>query len=300
MTSSTFLEWDTRTMSRPDATVMLALTMLGTGLAAGGEPAPAAPPAATGLNPSKEELVKVFEARTFDDGAGRTMKYRLFVPKGYADTTIRYPLTVFLHGSGESGDDNASQLINNGPGALSHPSTQEKFPSFVLCPQCPKGGQWGYYRGDIAPADTMVAIVRALQKEFRIDPDRIYITGLSLGGMGTWYAIAEHPDLFAAAVPVCGAGDVSRVDRIKSIPVWAFHGTDDKAVPIAGPVRWSKDILGDRDVVRALKDAGGSARITEYEKQGHNVWVTAYTDPGLMPWLFAQVKRRATPGLENR
>lgn len=260
----------------------------------GVSPAPQA--RAADLNPPKEELVKIFEARTFDDGAGRALKYRLFIPKGYADTTIRYPLTVFLHGSGESGDDNASQLINNGPGALSHPATQEKFPSFVLCPQCPKGGQWGYYRGDITPAGTVVAIVRALQKEFRIDPDRIYVTGLSLGGMGAWYAIAEHPDLFAAAVPVCGAGDVSRVDRIRSIPVWAFHGMDDKAVPIAGPTRWAKEIAGDRDMVRALKDAGGDARITEYEKQGHAVWGAAYADPGLMPWLFAQVKSRGTPG----
>jgi predicted peptidase len=262
--------------------------------AAAAEPAPAL--TAADLNPSKDELVKIFEGRTYDDGAGHAMKYRLFIPKGYADTTT-YPLTVFLHGSGECGDDNASQLINNGPGALSHPATQEKHPSFVLCPQCPKGGQWGYYRGDTAPADTMVAIVRALQKEFRIDPDRIYVTGLSLGGMGTWYAIAEHPDLFAAAVPVCGAGDVSRVDRIRSIPVWAFHGNADKAVPIAGPLRpnMSKDIVGDRDLIQALKNAGGNARITEYENQGHNVWGAAYTDPGLVPWLFAQVRPRAVP-----
>jgi predicted peptidase len=259
------------------------------------ETAPPPPPAA-GTNPSKEELARIFEARTYDDGAGHTLKYRLFIPKGYRDTA-RYPLTVFLHGSGESGDDNASQLINNGPGALSHPATQEKYPSFVLCPQCPKGGQWGYYRGDVSPADTMVAIVRALQKEFRIDPGRIYVTGLSLGGMGTWYAIAEHPDLFAAAVPLCGAGDVSRVDRIRSIPVWAFHGTDDKAVPIAGPLRpnFPKTVVGDRDMIQALKDAGGNARITEYEKQGHAIWGKAYADPGLMPWLFAQVKSPAAP-----
>jgi predicted peptidase len=251
---------------------------------------------AADMNPSKDELVRIFEGRTHDDGAGHKMKYRLFIPKGYQSTT-KYPLTVFLHGSGECGDNNEAQLINHGPGVLSHPVTQEKYPSFVLCPQCPKGGQWGYYHGDASPVDRMVAIVRSLQKEFSIDPDRIYITGLSLGGMGTWYAITEHPDLFAAAVPLSGAGDVSKVDRIKSIPVWAFHGTEDKAVPIAGPLRPNlpTSIVGDRDMVKALKDAGGNARITEYEKQGHNIWGTAYTDPGLMPWLFAQVRQRAAP-----
>ena len=126
-----------------------------------------------------------------------------------------------------------------------------------------------------------LGLVEALQDEFpQIDPDRLYITGLSMGGFGTWDAIQRYPELFAAAVPICGGGDVSKADRLTKIPLWVFHGAEDKLV---NP-KWS------RDMVEAIKKAGGSPKYTEYPDVGHQSWVNAYRDPELFAWLFGQKK----------
>lgn len=124
---------------------------------------------------------------------------------------------------------------------------------------------------------------RLLKPEFpQIDPDRLYITGLSMGGFGTWDAIQRKPDLFAAAVPICGGGDVSKASHITKIPIWVFHGAEDNLV---NP-KWS------RDMVEAIKRAGGNPKYTEYPGVGHHSWVPAYSDPELFEWLFSQKKKK--------
>src|SRR5207244_7702516 len=121
----------------------------------------------------------------------------------------------------------------------------------------------------------------ALQKEFSIDPKRLYITGLSMGGYGTWDLISRHPELFAAAAPICGGGDEDQAEKIAKLPIWIFHGAKDQAVPVERS----------RNMVTALKKAGGEPKYTEYPDVGHDSWVRAYKDPELFAWLFAQKKK---------
>jgi predicted esterase len=245
-----------------------------------------------------EELQQRFARRTFSHAEGQTLPYRLFVPENY-DRAKKYPLVVFLHGSGESGDNNDAQILSHGAGQFADASTQKKHPAFVVAPQCPRAGNWGFVNfGASWPADAMIELVRALQREFSIDADRVYITGLSLGGYGTWRAITEHPTLFAAAAPVAAAGDVNQLAKIKHIPVWAFHGDRDTAVPISGRGRAASadSIVGNRDVIEALKAQGAPAKLTVYEREGHGIWLLAYNEPGLMDWMFAQRRAAASAG----
>lgn len=230
-----------------------------------------------------------YEARTFTDGAGKKLHYRLLRPKGY-DPQKAYPLVLFLHGAGERGDDNQKQLIH-GMNEFAADEIMEKYPAFVIAPQCPEGKQWvdvswsaDSHTMPKEPAEPLrlsLDLIASLQKEFSIDRGRIYVTGLSMGGFGAWDAIQRRPELFAAAVSVCGGGDTTLAEKIKDVPVWAFHGAEDGAVK---PKR-------SRDMIAALKKAGGSPKYTEYEKVGHNSWEKAYGDAKMYEWLFAQGKK---------
>jgi predicted peptidase len=164
----------------------------------------------------------------------------------------------------------------------------------VIAPQCPDNQQWvevpwtaDEHRMPKEPSRPLaqtLELVTALQNEFSIDPDRLYITGLSMGGFGVWDAIQRQPDLFAAAAPVCSGGDATLAKQIKDVPVWAFHGDRDEAVK----VRRS------RDMIAAIQAAGGQPKYTEYKGVGHDSWTATYKDPELYKWLFAQ-KRSAKP-----
>lgn len=231
-----------------------------------------------------------FEARVFktDDDA---LPYRLLKPKNY-DESQKYPLVLFFHGAGERGDDNKRQLVH-GMADFASDAVMDKYPCFVVAPQCPSGSQWvnapwsaDAHETPEKPAPPMrqsLELLSALQKEFAIDADRIYVTGLSMGGFGTWDAIQRNPKLFAAAAPICGGGD-SRPEKVKPIadlPIWAFHGDKDTAVK---PLR-------SRDMIAALKKAGGAPRYTEYPGVGHNSWSATYANPEFYEWLFAQRKK---------
>ncbi len=229
-----------------------------------------------------------YEARTFADEAGKKLNYRLLRPQGY-DPKKTYPLVLFLHGAGERGSDNKIQLVH-GMNEFAADEIMNKYPAFVVAPQCPEGKQWvdvpwsaDFHTMPKEPAEPLrqsLDLIAALQKEFSIDKSRIYVTGLSMGGFGAWDAIQRHPRLFAAAVPVCSGGDAALAEKIKDVPVWAFHGAEDGAVK---PQR-------SRDMIAALKKAGGSPKYTEYEKVGHNSWEKAYGDAKMYEWLFAQKK----------
>lgn len=229
-----------------------------------------------------------FEARQYVDADGARLLYRLLRPQNYAPQ-VRYPLVLFLHGAGERGDDNVRQLVH-GMNQFASDQIMAEHPCFVMAPQCPAGQKWvdmdwSAPRGDMpaepAPAMRLAcATLDALQKEFSIDPARVYVTGLSMGGYGTWDAIARYPDRFAAAVPICGGGDPAQAQKMARTPVWAFHGGKDGVVK---PQR-------SREMVEAIKAAGGTVKYTEYPDAGHNAWTATYENPEFFTWLFAQRK----------
>ena len=230
-----------------------------------------------------------FEARTYTDATGAKLNYRLLKPQDY-DAKQKYPLVLFLHGAGERGDDNRKQLIH-GMNDFASDAIMAKYPAFVVAPQCPEGEKWcnvdwsaDSHAMPEKPSDSMrltLAVLEQLQKEFSLDQSRLYITGLSMGGYGTWDAIQRHPTLFAAAAPICGGGDPAGAKAMKDIPIWAFHGDKDTAVK---PER-------SRAMIAALKAVGGNPKYTEYPGVGHNSWSQSYSDPAFYAWLFAQRKQ---------
>jgi len=224
-------------------------------------------------------------------------RYRVWLPPRYTKLH-RWPVVLFLHGSGERGDDNLRQLsIGLGP-ALQRFS--QRYKCVVVLPQCPFGEEW-YGEMELQALAALEQTIR----EFRGDPKRVYLTGVSMGGAGAWY-FARHPRLFAAVVPVCGEvvrqpddpfpsdppPDIGRIvdssdpygalaRAIKSTPVWAFHGAADDTVPVTES----------RSMVAALRRSGGNVRYTEYPGVGHDSWDLAYADPNLVKWLFQQKLR---------
>jgi poly(3-hydroxybutyrate) depolymerase/lysophospholipase L1-like esterase len=237
-----------------------------------------------------------FEARTFAAADGGKLPYRLLTPANI-EPGKKYPLVLFFHGAGERGVDNALQLKHGAP-VFAKAENREKFPCFVFAPQCPRDKKWvdmdwgatsGTAPVNASPLQSMaLAAVDALSGEFPIDPDRIYVTGLSMGGYMTWDLITRDPGRFAAAIAVCGGGDSAKAAAAKSIPVWAFCGLADNVVP---PVRT-------QDMVASLRTAGGKAALTEYPGVAHDSWTYAYSEPNLLPWLFSQVRGEPAQKME--
>jgi predicted peptidase len=220
------------------------------------------------------------EKRTQTDDGGAKLPYRLMKPDGY-DAKTKYPLVIFLHGAGERGTDNDKQLVH-GVKDFASDENRKKYPCFLVAPQCPTSGWWvGTSKAKTEPLKLVFDVIEATRKEFSIDDSRIYITGLSMGGYGTWAAIARKPDLFAAAVPICGGGDPKAAAKVAKIPIWAFHGAKD------GVVKPEQS----RDMIAALKKAGGDPKYTEYPDAGHDSWTATYADPKVHEWLFAQKKK---------
>ncbi len=232
-----------------------------------------------------------WEQRVHRNGEGETLPYRLLKPEEYDPGQI-YPLVVFLHGMGERGSDNVSQLVNGVSEFFASDVAMDRFPAVVVAPQCPDGedmneASWANLEAD-APAITrptrlVLEIVDVVRGELSVDSDRMYVGGLSMGGFGTWDVIQEYPDLFAAAFPICGGGDPQRADRIASLPLWVFHGAKDEKVPPQLS----------RDMVRAIQEAGGHPGYSEYPDVGHDSWTNAFEEPRLLPWLFSQKRQHA-------
>ena len=194
------------------------------------------------------------------------LDYSVSFPAGYGeDPDARWPLLVFLHGSGERGSD-ISKVALHGP--LKEIGKGRELPFIIVAPQCPDGEWWRPH--------WVRALVEEAAVRYRVDRARIYLTGLSMGGFGTWMAIAEYPDLFAAAAPVCGGGMPYRADRFARVPVWAFHGERDSVVPVAESER----------MVAALEKAGGEVRFTRYPDADHDSWTATYANPELYSWLL--------------
>ena len=232
-----------------------------------------------------------WEAQVHTNEMGETLPYRLLKPKVY-DAEQAYPLVVFLHGMGERGSDNVSQLVNGVSEFFASDAAMVRFPAVVIAPQCPDGedmneASWSNWRdetrGITKPTRLALEIVEAMREQFTIDSDRMYIGGLSMGGFGTWDVIQEYPDLFAAAFPICGGGDPEKAERIASLPLWVFHGAKDETVPPQLS----------RDMVRAIQEAGGHPGYSEYPDVGHDSWTNAFEQPKLLAWLFSQKREHS-------
>lgn len=225
---------------------------------------------------------------------GQRYDYRVFVPKGWTNKK-KWPVILFLHGAGERGDDNIAQTrVGLGPAIL---RARDSFPFVVVMPQCPKGRWW-------PEAEMRAVAMKAFEdavKEFNGDEARVYLTGLSMGGYGTWAIVRDNPGKFAALAVVCGG--VSRppsvpiprgeqegssiedpyaatARKVGPTPVWAFHGSADMVVPVSES----------RKMVEAIKAAGGNVRYSEYEGVTHNSWDRAYGEPELFTWLLSHHK----------
>jgi predicted peptidase len=227
-----------------------------------------------------------FSYQQFIGDKGDTLLYRQLTPD--SDPHMKYPLVIFLHGSGERGNDNNAQLQW---GVMNFATDQNMMlhPAVVIVPQCPEKISWSNFaRGDelklnaepSKPMALVIGLIRKFIKDGQVDPNRIYITGLSMGGYGTYDAIERYPDLFAAAVPVCGGGDASLASKIANIPIWIFHGADDPAV----------NTKYDHAMLEALTKAGARPGFTQYPEVGHFSWIMAYSEPMMMEWLFRQHK----------
>lgn len=214
------------------------------------------------------------------------MPYRLLKPLQTGGSE-QFPLVIFLHGAGERGADNEAQ-IRHIAGLFLDPEHRSGYPCFVLAPQCPKGQLWAKHNDDGSmtrdPTRVMqltMALIDEIVGAFPIDQSRIYVTGVSMGGFGTWDLMARQPARFSAAVPVCGGGDEKIAGIVSRIPVWAFHGALDKVVLPRSS----------RSMIAAMRNAGGDPEYTEYPDVAHNCWIKAYQEPQLLPWLFKQSLR---------
>jgi len=229
-----------------------------------------------------QEREKTLTAKVFKNAQGETLLYRLFVPNNY-DGKKKYPLVVYLHGGGGRGTDNLKQ-IQGGNGYLidffTQAETQSRYPSLLVAPQSPMQEGWIEY-DSITPTRQLrlvFELIRDLQRSYSIDSSRLYVSGQSMGGFGTFAIISEHPNMFAAGVALCGGGDESKVARLAGTPMWAFHGEKDEAVSVERS----------RTIVAAIRKAGGQARYTEYAEADHLIWSKVVKEPHLLSWLFAQ------------
>lgn len=238
---------------------------------------------------AEEIAVENIEALTYFDSQGNSLPYRLLKPANY-DPAKKYPLVLFLHGSGERGTDNHSHILSS-KGAYEFINTAHDYAYFMPIPQCPMNDNWTeiewnklQYIMNAEPTESMRLVMELIEKvqgEFSIDPARIYATGLSMGGMGTWDLVIRKPKWFAAAITVCGGYDKTQASLIKNIPFLVFHGSTDPVVPVEGS----------RTMVKALKAVGARVEYVEYEGADHFIWERTYTDKKVIDWLFSQSKR---------
>ncbi len=230
--------------------------------------------------PDLSGLAETYEKRSFEHGDGQKLLYRLLKPPSL-EKGKKYPVLVCLHGSGGRGKDNRKNLSGTRASqVIANPKMVKKFPCFAFVPQCPPEGSWSPRRGenqDYIPV--ALAVLDALMKEFEeaIDPGRIYVTGQSMGGAGTYNMLSSRPGFFAAGAPVCGGWKLEDAPKLARSPIWIFHGANDRIVP----TKYS------RELHVALKQARAVVKYTEYPGVGHNSWTKAYADPEFWDWMFS-------------
>ena len=228
------------------------------------------------------------EARTFTGAGGKLFRYRWAEKSAPAGEKV--PLVIFLHGAGERGTNNVAQLVH-GVGELVAWLDKNEKGFRLVAGQVPNAKRWvevdwsaKSHDMPAEPSETMSLALQFLDAQLAdpaVDASRVYVTGISMGGYGTWDMVCRRPEVFAAAMPICGGGDVAQAPKIAAVPIWAFHGSKDAAVPVCRS----------RSMVSALWSAGSDAHYREYPGMGHDVWTRTYRDPEVLKWFFS--RRRA-------
>lgn len=201
------------------------------------------------------------------------LSYLLSLPPNYEETEEKFPLVLFLHGMGERGND-LELIKKHGPPKL---ADEKEFPFILVSPQCPiepRLANWLVY------IDDLMVLVDDIIEKYRIDTKRVYVTGLSMGGYGTWALAKRYPDRFAAIAPICGGGSVEGIEKLKDLPIWVFHGAKDEVVPLS-----ESEVL-----VEALRKVGGNVKFTIYPDADHDSWTETYENPEFYEWLLSQRK----------
>lgn len=234
----------------------------------------------------------LFEKQLFISGDD-TLPCRILSPLNF-DATKKYPLIIFLHGSGERGSDNDAQLTWGGDLFLDS-LNRAKFPAIVVFPQCPNSSKWSEYNKSsktdstgyewgpdqpmLKPLKLVSDFIDTLLGSSVVDKKRVYIGGLSMGGFGTLELLWRKPGVFAAAIPICGAGNPEKVKSYQpNLPIWLFHGEKDPVIPVSNS----------RLIYSTLKKITAKVKYTEYPNVGHDSWINAFNEPELLPWLFSQ------------
>jgi len=200
-------------------------------------------------------------------------QYLLFLPEGYGEKQQSWPMILFLHGAGERGDD-LRKVKKHGPPKIV--KNKKDFPFIVVSPQCPKDDWWP------EKVEVLIHLLDDIVARYDVDTERIYLTGLSMGGYGTWALATSYPDRFAAIAPICGGGKRLMAHRLEDVPVWAFHGAKDKVVPVKES----------EEMVNAIKARGGNARLTVYPDAGHDSWTETYNNKELYDWFLKHRKNK--------
>ena len=254
----------------------------------------------TALTLSMAVHARDFEKKTFKSAVtGAELLYRQLSPEavdaGKQAKNGTYPLVLFLHGAGERGSDNTKQLVH-GSGMFLNPANAEKYPAYVIFPQCPENLTWAYdaphpwgtMPWDLpadAPESTMMKLLVEFLRDFLathpdVNTSKVYVMGLSMGGLGTYDITSRYPELFTAAVPMCGNVNPAKVVGAKSVKFSIYHGDKDNVVPVEGS----------REAYRALRASGAKVRYKEFVGCGHGCWDPTFNEPDLLPWLFKQKK----------
>ena len=208
-------------------------------------------------------------SHTFNKTITKTLScnYLLFLPEDYGREKKSWPLMLFLHGAGERGSDIEKVKVHGPPKIV---QTKKDFPFIVVSPQCPEDEWW------TDKTEMLINLLDDIVARYDVDTERIYLTGLSMGGYGAWALASQYPDRFAAVVPICGGGDPILARTLKDVPIWAFHGAKDSVVPVEESKR----------LVEAVNARGGNAKLTIYPDANHDSWTETYNNPKLYDWLL--------------
>lgn len=212
----------------------------------------------------------VQQDKTLDKQVTVRLNYLLYLPEGYEqDKDKKWPLILFLHGAGERGDDLEKVKIHGPPKLVEQKNRPFEFPFILVSPQCPADSWWEPF--------SLNVLLDEIQANYRIDVDRVYLTGLSMGGFGTWDLAMRYPERFAAIAPICGGGNPLMAFRMRNLPVWVFHGDADPVVSVA---------LSDT-MVEALTRVKADVKYTRYEGVRHDAWTETYANPELYKWFLS-------------
>lgn len=246
------------------------------------------------LKPMKDWECKfeAFQFKTYGKG-GHVLPYRFYMPDNNSEKGTKYPLVIFFHGAGEKGFDNRSQFQRFNPTEF-----WKKYPCYVLAPECPErtpqtsnaesvwvNTLFGAREHQMAkeatwPMQMAISLIQEIMHKYPVDDKRVYVTGLSMGGFATWEIMQRKGTWFAAAIPVCGGGDPNYASKIVDIPIWAFHGSADRTVPVECS----------RYMIEAIRSKGGNPKYTEYPGVDHDAWSPTYSNTEVWDWLFRQKK----------